>query len=570
VSKPFAAYRGDESYVFVCYAHKDSGRVYDDLTQLHENGINIWYDEGIPAGSSWRGEIAGAIQGASRLLFFISEASLVSSHCLREVDFAISHDVEILPVYLEDLALPGELELVLNRVHALYREKDARYMEHLTDALKGGVTRLTPLVSKKKNKNLAIGVGLAAIALLVVLWSPWSAPPGSRQGDTSVGGPSGYNLYLEGLELMERWDKGDNLDIAIEKFRVATTLDPEFALAYARLARALQIQYSLTRDEENLNEAAAMANRAVSLNSELAPVQVSLGRVLAAQGNNDLAFAALEKGLSIDPNSVDANQAIAGAYSRLGRLEDAEAHYKKAIALDPDSISSYSAYAVFLDDQSRYNEAIRQWQAVIRIAPDHYAALVNLGSALSSDGKNAEAISAYERAIELRPSYMAWSNLGSVYTAAERYDDAVGAFRQALDIDDSDWLVWGNLAYVYSWVGGQEERANEAFARAIEMAEARRQQDPRDAWAPSDLGLYYAKTGEMELALQRTGTAISLAPANGSIHAAAAEVYELAGQRDKAVDFVLSALELGQSRRHFQQNPETVALLDDPRLQISP
>lgn len=570
MSKPFAAYRGDESYIFVCYAHKDAGRVYEDLTQLHESGVNIWYDEGIPAGSSWRGEIAGAIQGASKLLFFISEASLVSSHCLREVDFAVNHDVEIVPVYLDDSTLSAELELVLNRVHALFREKDDRYIEHLLGALRGDGMRLTPLVRGKKSNNLAIGLGLAFIALLIFAWSPWSSAPGSRQGDTSVTGPSGYNMYLEGLELLERWDKGDNLEIAIEKFRAATSLDPEFALAYARLARALQIQHALTRDDQWLQEAGAAANKAVSLNADLAPVQVSLGRVLAAQGNNDLAFAALEKGLAIDPNSVEANQAIAGAYSRLGRLEEAETHFKKAISLDPEDISSHDAYAHFLDDQSRYDEAIRHWQAVIRIAPDHFAALVNLGAALSDAGKNAEAISAYERAIELRPSYMAWSNLGTAYSAAARYDDAAQAYRQALSVDDSDWLVWGNLAYVYSWMGGEEEQATEAFARAIEMAEARRQQDPRDAWAPSDLGLYYAQTGRMELALQRTATALALAPANGSIHAAAAEVYELAGQRDQAVESVLTAIELGHARRHFQQNPETAALLDDPRLQLTP
>ena len=567
MSKPFAAYRGDESYIFVCYAHKDAGRVYDDLKQLHERGVNIWYDEGIPAGSSWRAEIAGAIQGAAKLLFFISEASLVSSHCLREVDFAVNHDIEIVPVYLDDSTLPAELELVLNRVHALFRETDSRYLEHLLDALQGDASRLRRLVPRKKNNNLVIGLGLAAVALLILVWSPWSAVPGSRQGDTSVAGPSGYNLYLEGLELLERWDKADNLEIAIEKFRAATSLDPDFALAYARLARALRIRYALTRDEAFLDEAAAIASKAVSLNPDLAPVQIALGRILAAQGDNDLAFAALEKGLSIDPNSADANQAIAGSYARLGRLDEAEAHYKKAISLDPDGIASHDAYAHFLDDQSRYDEAVRHWQSVIRIAPDHYAALVNLGAALSDSGKNDEAINAYERAIELRPSYMAWSNLGTAYSAAERYADAAEAYRQALSIDDSDWLVWGNLAYVYSWMGDADDEAADAFARAIEMAEDSRRKDPRDAWAPSDLGLYYAKTGQIELALQRTSTALALAPGNGTVHASAAEVYELAGQRDKAVEFVLKALELGQPRRHFQQNPETVALLDDPRLQ---
>lgn len=570
MSKPFAAYRGDEDYVFVCYAHKDSERVYADLTHLNGNDINLWYDEGISAGSSWRAEIAEAIQGASKLLFFISEASLVSSHCLREVDYAVNHDIEIVPVYIDDSKLPTELEFVLNRVHALFRENDDRYIEHLLDALQGGAALRSPLRIRKDNHNVAIGLGLAVVGLLILVWSPWNSAPGSRQGDTRVAAPSGYNVYLEGLELLERWDRGDNLDIAIEKFRVATSLDPNFALAYARLADALRIEYALTRDDAWLEDAAANANMAVSLNPDLAPVQVALGRVLALQGHNDLAFAALEKGLEIDHYDVDANQAMAGAYGRLGRLEEAEEYFLKAISLDPESISSHDAYASFLDDQSRYEEAASHWQTVIRIAPDHYAALVNLGSVLSDSGKNAEAIIAYERAIELRPSYMAWSNLGTAYSGAKRFDNAAEAYLKALEIDDSDWLVWGNLAYVYSWMGDEEEKAAEAFARAIEMAEAARLLDPRDAWAPSDLGLYYAKSGKTELALQRIETALALAPGNGEIYAAAAEVHELSGQRDNAVEYAQEALELGYTRRQFQRNPETVALLDDPRLKPAP
>ena len=150
LERPFPAYRGAESYVFVCYAHSNAEVVYADLVELDQKGINIWYDEGIPAGSSWRAEIAAAIKGADKLLYFISEASLHSTHCLREVDYALSHDVEIIPIYLEDVSLPGELELVLNRVHGLFREKDSMYMEHLLAALRGatGLARMPQLSSR--------------------------------------------------------------------------------------------------------------------------------------------------------------------------------------------------------------------------------------------------------------------------------------------------------------------------------------------------------------------------------------------------------------------------------------
>jgi len=131
VEKPFPAYTGDEPYVFSCYAHSDAQAVYKDLFQLNKHDLNFWYDEGIGAGKSWRAEIADAIMGASKLLFFVSESSLASTHCIREVGYALDHDIDIVPVYLDDAKLPGELELALNRVQALFRESDARYIERI-------------------------------------------------------------------------------------------------------------------------------------------------------------------------------------------------------------------------------------------------------------------------------------------------------------------------------------------------------------------------------------------------------------------------------------------------------
>jgi serine/threonine-protein kinase len=573
LDKPLAAYKGTDSYVFVCYAHKDAGTVYDDLIELDRNSVKLWYDEGISAGTSWRAEIAGAIKGAKKFLFFISEASLQSSHCLREVDYAINHDIEVVPVYLDDSALPAELELVLNRVHALFRHTDSRYQEHLLEALRVG-PRFTPLVRSKKKSFaglvlslLALGAGMAGL----YYWSSSDTAPASRPvAARGPAEPNAFDRYLEGLDLVGRWDQGDNLERAIGLFREATRLDPDFALAYARLAEALRIRYALTSDEAFLAEAIASADDAMRLDDNLAPVQMAYGRIQATQGNFDLALAALQRAVSIDPNDAKAHQAIATVYERLGRLDDAEASFRKAIAFDPENIAILDSYANFLFRQSRFDEAIRQWQTVIRLAPDNFAALVNLGSALSETGRIAEAITVYQRAIELRPSYMAYSNLGTAYARAERYDEAEEAYRQALEIDATDWLAWGNLAFLYSWRDDKSPQATEAFARAIQLGEDARAQNPRDPFVHSDLGLYYAKIGEAELALQRITTALSLSADSGEIRSAAAETYELLGQRDKAIGLAREALAMGYPRQRFLRNPEMADLLADPRMQASP
>lgn len=572
MNKPFAAYQGTEPYIFICYAHRDSEIVYSDLVQLDQEGVKLWYDEGIQAGASWRSGIASAIKGATKLVFFISESSLASQHCLREVDYALSHNIEIVPVYLEDVSLPGELELVLNRVHALFRKTDSLYMDHLLGALKKS-SRLAPLGKAAGKKRFGTWLLLMALGLslpILFFMSPWGNSPTERiSSSNSTAAPSAYDHYLEGLQLMERWDKDDNLEIAESRFREATTLDPDFALAYARLADVLRMNYSLTGDEKWLDEAEINAEKAFRLNAKLAPVQVALGRVHFARGNLDLAFARLERAVAIDPNDPVANQVIADIYEKQGRFKDAETAFQKALSLDPENISTHDYYAHFLFYQGRFEDAASQWQTVVRLAPDHFAALVNLGSALNETGKISEAITVYQRAIELKPSYMAYSNLGTAYSRAEQYQEAVDAYKKAIEIDDTDWLAWGNLAYVYSWMDTTDPLVNETFEHAIELAESARQEDLRDPYAHSDLALYYAKTDQSELSLQRLGTAVLLSPDSGEIFAAAAEVHELLGQREKAIEFVKQSYELGYTQQKLRRNPELSELLNDPALQTT-
>ena len=181
----FPAYRGDEPYVFVCYAHEDEVTVYPDIQQLHDRGTNIWYDEGISAGRVWRAEIARSIQGASKFLYFISKASLESSHCAREVEYALSKEIPVVPVYLDESELTPELDLVLNRVHALHRTVDERYQEHLLDALTRSPMLETTFASPrvKRNRPLRLLMGLAVAVLLA--GGVWYAQ-NSMRSDVSI------------------------------------------------------------------------------------------------------------------------------------------------------------------------------------------------------------------------------------------------------------------------------------------------------------------------------------------------------------------------------------------------
>ena len=121
IERPFSAYAGNESFIFVCYAHENADTVYPDLRWLHDQGVNIWYDEGISAGKNWRAEIGDSLLKADYFLFYISKASLTSEHCRREINLALDEGKKIIPVYLEEVELTSDLKVGLSPIQALVR-----------------------------------------------------------------------------------------------------------------------------------------------------------------------------------------------------------------------------------------------------------------------------------------------------------------------------------------------------------------------------------------------------------------------------------------------------------------
>ena len=156
MQKPFPAYQGQAPYSFICYAHDDTSRVYRDIGWLDEQGINIWYDEGISPGVEWSEELGRALEGAKRLVFFVSESSIASRHCRDEVHFALNHDIPVLTVFLEDVALPVGLELAIGSTQAVlaYDLSAQNYRERLLASMSADAEQHGSEWDAKLNRRL--------------------------------------------------------------------------------------------------------------------------------------------------------------------------------------------------------------------------------------------------------------------------------------------------------------------------------------------------------------------------------------------------------------------------------
>lgn len=113
----------NQDYVFISYAHRDSAIVLPCVNALKQKGINIWYDEGIQAGSEWPEYIAEKVVSCKKFVLFVSKAYLESQNCKRELNFAVSRKKDILSVYIEDVVLSPGMEMQLGTYQAVFKNK---------------------------------------------------------------------------------------------------------------------------------------------------------------------------------------------------------------------------------------------------------------------------------------------------------------------------------------------------------------------------------------------------------------------------------------------------------------
>jgi adenylate cyclase len=164
MDRPFPAYKGNEPYIFVSYAHIDEVVVYPEIRWLQDQGCKVWYDEGISPGSRWSDEVASALNGARALVFFCTPLSSESEHCADEVSYALGESVPTIAVHLKQTELSAGLKLRLDSHQAIlrYAMTDEEYRAKLLASIsQSGQSMVTtsesgPLDQKTAQTSVAV------------------------------------------------------------------------------------------------------------------------------------------------------------------------------------------------------------------------------------------------------------------------------------------------------------------------------------------------------------------------------------------------------------------------------
>lgn len=376
-----------------------------------------------------------------------------------------------------------------------------------------------------------------------------------------------YDFYLQARGYLYRFERVENISMAIGLFERALKEDSAYALAYAGLGEAYWRKYDATKDVHWIDLAVKNGRRAVELNDQLPPAHITLGMIYKGTGRYEDAVKEFLRTLEFDSLNADAHRELAGAYEALGDFEKAEVTYKKAIDLRPDYWAGYNKLGGFYSKRKRYKEAAEQFKGVIKLTPDNVLGYTNLGAMYYALNLWVDARSSIENALTIEPNYGSYSNLGTLYFYERRYTDAARMYEKALTYQPLNYRVWGYLASTYFMVPSEREKATEAFQRAAQLAEEQRQVDPRDANLLSFLAGYYVKLGKKPEAFDLVKQALTLAPGDLQIMVRAASVYDQLGKRELALKWIGEALNGGALAEEFTRDPDLQGLQSDIRFQ---
>ncbi len=306
--------------------------------------------------------------------------------------------------------------------------------------------------------------------------------------------------------------RGTELEEAVQAFRRAMTLLPDYAPAHMRLGNVL---IALDRG----SEAGPELQRALELAPDLQPARVALAQVCLAEGELELSEELLDQVLRVSPRHGQALSTLGRVYMRQGRPEEA-----REIASRARSAASYNLYSdplmgkvvaegvsavqiwerakSFLEN-GNYEQAAIGLRRVVLLQPSNADAHLQLAVTYGNLGDLERSKYHLERNVALEPDQVAPRiNLARLLMEQEKPSRAVEHLRRARDLEpnnaDVGWLLGKALVQTGDLAGG---------VRAFESAEQTGVQVP--GWAHNEWGRALAQSGQPQAALAHFRTALA-------------------------------------------------------------
>ena len=390
-----------------------------------------------------------------------------------------------------------------------------------------------------------------------------------------------YDEFLRGEQVSRSMGVQDppSLRQALSFYERAVALDPGFAQAWARVARANSMLYGNSAPTPALAEAARQAaERAVRLAPNRPDGYVAMGqyeRLVAKDA--DRALERYARARSLSPGNAELLSAIAVADDARGRWDAALETLQEAQRLDPRSVSVLRRLGDAFYWLRRYSPAREAFDRGLVLAPTHLGmieakAMTFLAQADLAGARAVLAASPREVEPAALVAYVAayWD---VVWLLDEKQRDLLVSL--APSAFDGDRATWGLcLAQAYA-LRGDAAKARLHAAEAKKAIEEQLQSAPEDAQRRVGLGLALAYMGDTAGGIREAQRGVAMLPiardgfTGPFLQHQLARIYLLAGEPEKALDQLEPLLKIPYilSPGWLQIDPNFDPLRGNPRFQ---
>ena len=258
-----------------------------------------------------------------------------------------------------------------------------------------------------------------------------------------------YTYYLKGRQFFHNSTRV-LLRLARQMFSKATEIDPLYARAYAGIAICDTRLVNWYRAEIPTDEILAVADKALSLDPNIAEAHVARGLALGNDGHGEQAIAAFERALATDPNNHDAHVAFARYLVTHGDFQRAAPLFEQAIKLNPEDWQSPLLIDNVLLSLGRTREAdeyarlgIERAEEEMRLRPENSRPAQLGAPTLARLGERDKALEWLERTLFLDPDDpIVTYNAACTYALLNEPDLAFGALEKWASITGSEQKMW--------------------------------------------------------------------------------------------------------------------------------
>jgi TolB-like protein/DNA-binding winged helix-turn-helix (wHTH) protein/Tfp pilus assembly protein PilF len=276
--------------------------------------------------------------------------------------------------------------------------------------------------------------------------------------------PAAYEAYLKGLyyfndgrEHIGTKDGDKSFQKSLRYLQQAIQIDPNYATAYAQLARTYHWLATPTLRRDLAAKSKIMASKA----------------------------------LELDPTLADAHAALAFVmYAFEWNWSEAGQQFRRAIELNPNYGDAHHGYALFLETMGRRDEAIAEIDKALQLDPLTLPQKINAAGIYVCAGEYDRAIEQLRTVLVLNPKFAeAHFELGRIYVRRGMFEQGIEEIREGAKLTGGDVYSQRQLALAYAASGRQAE------ARAL------LHHLPEKATAPAEIAAIYASLGEQSSAV---------------------------------------------------------------------